>query len=616
MRVCVFAGLVAPVLAGVLFAQTPCPPTPVYQPCDVTYEMTATDAASHPAPYRDVEISGEFRGPSGRTLAVPGFWDGGRKLVVRFAPTEPGQWAFHIVSNLASLPSATGTLQAQESPTDGFLRPRNVHHWAFVEHDKPHLWMGDTCLRCFLLERPQFDAVVEKRSAQKFTHIRVLVTGIRADAPKTFPAPDAPNLEYFREVDNRVKAMNQKGIVADLVLGGADNALEEMFPSREQRENYIRFVVGHFAAMNVTWELVEGFEQYTDGRALLAEMGNLVKKLDPYNHPRSTFTAATSAPLLGDGWMTHVLDRSSDNQLGAIEHQLYPVPFVNAAFGYEDSGAGKTSPLAVGSDEFRHRLWEATMNGQSPVFGNTGTLAAAGAPFDSKYLDSPGAGYMTAWNTFFSQTRYWELEPFFDVYGGRGLSLPGIEYIVYVPGGETVEMMVIKHKYDVRWFNPIDGQFTVMKDNFNAERFEMAPPTKDHDWVLHLSREGTKRGMEKSVIFDSRPILMQEAETSPQRTPFEVVAPPGDEIPVGQAEPYEVKITKQTPGTKEMMFLWTGEVNIAKQGFRVLGTGPKGEFRVPASIIRSYPAVLSVRVSGMNKFGKVYQLDKIYRVTQ
>ena len=33
-------------------------------------------------------------GASGRTLAIPAFWDGGDRFVVRFAPPEPGRWTY------------------------------------------------------------------------------------------------------------------------------------------------------------------------------------------------------------------------------------------------------------------------------------------------------------------------------------------------------------------------------------------------------------------------------------------------------------------------------------------------------------------------------------------
>jgi len=49
---------------------------------------------------------------------------------------------------------------------------------------------------------------------------------------------------------------------------------------------------------------------------------------------------------LDDGWMDFVTQESADDAVGAIEHQLYPVPFVNMAF------AASPKPR----DAFRHRL--------------------------------------------------------------------------------------------------------------------------------------------------------------------------------------------------------------------------------------------------------------------
>ena len=47
-------------------------------------------------------------------------------------------------------------------------------------------------------------------------------------------------------------------------------------------------------------------------------------------------------------------------------------------------------------------------------------------------------------------------------------------------------------------------------------------------------------------------------------------------------------------------------------GFRVLGTGAAGVLRLPGHLAGSLPAVLTLRVSAMNAFGKVYSVDKVH----
>jgi len=613
---------IAAVLAPVAPAQTVCGPTPVYSPCELAFELNDAEAAAHPNPYLTVKLEAEFRSPRYRTFKMPGYWDGGRRMVIRAAPTDPGEWVFRITSNLERFDGNEGTFTATPSDSPGFLEAANVHHWALADGQKktPHLWMGDTLLTFPLIDRAIFEQVVNKRAEQKFNHIRGVI--ISRDL-RSFPGRDRPDPAFFRELDSRVRYMNGKGIIADLVLGWDNNQLAELFPEREQRARYIQYAVARYSAFNVTWQGVEHFEDYADGRALLKDIGEMLKKLDPYQHPRSTGARVTSSPLMRDGWMDYIALGTADDNIGAIQHQLYAVPFVNLCFGREDSGAGRAGPNDVDTTEFRHRLWNATMDGESPYFANTGTYGGGKPGVSAEYLDSPGAKQMTAWYDFFSRTRYWELEPYFDVDGGRAVALQrpreegveGIEYVVYVEKPGPVEIVLPKHGYDISWFNPINGEYIKLK-NFKADRWMGEPPDKEHDWVLHISREGRKEGL-RSYKFESRAIIMQEVEQDPARAPFEIAEPAGDTIPATDPPPYEIRLTRESRATRSMMYLWTGEVaGENAQSYRVIGTGRKGVFKLSGHEGRIYPAPLTVRLYGMNANGKVYSLVRVWSLTK
>jgi len=235
---------------------------------------------------------------------------------------------------------------------------------------------------------------------------------------------------------------------------------------------------------------------------------------------------------------------------------------------------------------------------------------------DAKYLDSPGARQMTAWFDFFSATRHWELEPYFDVDGGRALALEGVEYVVYLEKPGPVEMVVEKHTYQVAWFNPITGEYLKQKKDSKGDRFTGEPPDRTHDWVLHLYREGRKESMLRSYKFESRPVLMQEVEQNPQRLPFEIVAPASEALSRAKPGDYAAKVTRETRATRSMMWLWTGEASAEGQGYRVLGAGGQGTLRIPPGLVRFLPAVLDGRLYAMNANGKVYSLVRIYRLTE
>jgi hypothetical protein len=597
-----------------------CTTTPNFRPCDFLFELNDAEAAAHPNPYATIEIRAEFRSPRHKTYLMPGFWAGGKKMIIRFAPVEPGQWDYRVTSNIDRFNGNSGSFTSAESPSPGFIRPANLHHWATLNTEnlnqiKPHLWMGDTCYQFAAIDRAAFEQTVNTRAQQKFNHIRGLVLGWEPE--KAIPAPDRPDAGYFSELDSRILFMNSKGITADLVLAGDHDALTKVLPSWQDRERFIRYMVARYSSMNITWQGVHEWETYKNGRDLMKEVGLALKKTDPFDHPRSSDSLVTASPLGGNQWLHYIAYQSADIQLGAIEHQLLPLPFVQLRAGYEDSGAGKAHPLHVDTDTFRRSLWNSTMNGQYPTFGNTGTYDGRKIPFNTRYLDSPGAKQMTAWYTFFDDTRHWELEPYFDVDGGRALALEGVEYVVYVEKPGPVEVRVEKHGYDVRWFNPINGEFVDAR-KYKGEQYAGEPPDRSHDWVLHISREGKKEGMLNSYKFDSReyPLQLQEPEQSLAKVPFEIASPPGDTIAIGKPTPYAVKLKRETRATRSIMYLWTGEVVTDGQGARVLGTGSEGTLTVPEEIVKSMPNVLSLRLTGMNANGKIYIYDRVLKLSR
>ena len=107
---------------------------------------------------------------------------------------------------------------------------------------------------------------------------------------------------------------------------------------------------------------------------------------------------------------------------------------------------------------------------------------------------------------------------------------------------------------------------------------------------------------------------MQEVETGATKIPFEIVQPAKDELSLAVPPRYELKLKRETRGTRTMMYLWTGEAPSNEQGFRVMGTGTQGTFRVDKALTAKSPTVLNIRVHGMNANGKVYVLDRIFRL--
>src|ERR1039458_9817764 len=123
-------------------AASPCDHTAAYSPCELVFDLPANDAAAHHDLYAGVELRIEFRSPHQHTYAMPGYWDGGRRMVVRFSPVEAGEWNYRVASNIAAWNGQEGSFTAAASKAPGFVRPAEVHHWAYTERNLAHLWMG------------------------------------------------------------------------------------------------------------------------------------------------------------------------------------------------------------------------------------------------------------------------------------------------------------------------------------------------------------------------------------------------------------------------------------------------------------------------------------------
>jgi hypothetical protein len=611
-----------PALAQPPVQQPGCPTTAAYSLCEMVFDLNDQEAQAHPNPYVSVQLQAEFRSPRHKTYLMPAFWAGGRRMIIRFAPNEGGQWDYRLTSNLARFNDKEGSFQAADSDAPGFVFATNLHHFATLAGEnismrKPHLWMGDTCYRFSFLTDDQYRQLIDTRASQNFNHLRGLVIGGPQDSASAFTDPSHPVSEYFARVDARLKYANSKGIVFDLIMAGPNDHLIKLFPDWESRQRYVKYLIARYSAMNITWQVAQDFESYSNSKPLMKEIGNLLKQYDPFQHARSCGTSETSASLGGDQWMNYMTYSSSSNQLGAIEHQLYPVAFVNLQFGIENSGAGGSGPEYVDAEAFRHRLWNSTMNGQYPTYANSGTMAGS-ITFDPKYLAAPGAQVMSVWYKFFADTRHWELEPYFDIDGARAIALEGVEYIVYIekPQG-PIEIAIEKHGYDVSWVNPATGEVIPMK-KFKGDRWTGEAPDRKHDWVLHIEREGRKESMLNRYKFDSReiPLQLQVPEQTVAKIPFVIAEPSADQYSLSEPGKYSAKLKRETRATRSMMYLWTGEVPTDGQGYRVLGTGAEGSFTVPPNIVKTLPNVLALHLVGMNANGKIYIIDKVLRLVK
>lgn len=497
------------------------------------------------------DLRAEFRSPVKRkTYLLHAFRDGARRFTIRFTPTEEGSWDYRLTSNASRFEAQIGRFRASASSAPGFIRTANVHHFATAD-GKPHLWMGTAIDNFLAMPAGEFARAIATAADNKFTHIRVTI-------------PANANLD---DAGARIRDITSHGLVADVALAAipADAAA---------RRKYIADVASRFAALNITWAGFPAFESVPNARAILKDTGTILKEYDPYDHPRTSLASVTSGTFGNDPWSSILSYGTLDPNIGAVEHQIFGQPQINTAI------------------HSARDLWTAAMNGQYPASGE--------------------GAYMKTWFDLMTAGRYWELEPYFDVTGGRAIALEGVEYIVYVDQPGPVEVTIESHGYDFQWINPETGERTKPK-GYRGEHFMGEPPDKSHPWLLYIYREG-EINSRKSYYFDSRehPTELQQIEVNPDKTPYEVAMPPEGEIAASNPPKFALNATKPGRATRTLLVEWTGEVTASGEGYRVIGSGREGTLKIPEALWRSSPANMLVHVFVMNANGKVYEIDRVY----
>ena len=144
-----------------------------WQPVTITFTgPSSTETSSSPNPFLDYRLQVTFTSPSGKSIEVPGFYDGGSNWKVKFNPDESGTWSYRASfrqgANVAIDTSATAgaptsfdgasgnfDIAARDASAPGFLSQGELeyvgeHYLKFRDGsyflkggaDSPENWLG------------------------------------------------------------------------------------------------------------------------------------------------------------------------------------------------------------------------------------------------------------------------------------------------------------------------------------------------------------------------------------------------------------------------------------------------------------------------------------------
>lgn len=428
-------------------------------------------AHRYPNPFLNVDVTGVFSGPNGETVRLYGFWDGGTRWVVRFAPTRAGTWtyetrasdgnaAFETAGTVEVLPYA-GTLDIYRH---GFLKVGPQARYLAHRDNTPFFWLGDTHWTFITEERygesncplyeSQFKACVDKRVRQKFT---VYQSNFRDGKDfNLFGRYFAflidtehglmPDLALFRDnIEPKMKYIADAGLVnaVGYSWGGA------IFKGGVERYKLLaKYLVARYGAYPVVWTLAGELPGYfpVQRDAMLdawREVALETERCDGYHNLQSVHLAADRPhpPIYqGEGWYDFAMTQAGHGDFDMFytmytdfRNEFPACPLVESEGLYEGARSNEMHARAI-TPEMMRRLAYTVMQcgGCGYTYGCNGVwelqweAGVGGIGWgDMAWWDGlalPGADQLTVFRDFYESVKWSTLRPVAFVAGNPAFS--------------------------------------------------------------------------------------------------------------------------------------------------------------------------------------------------
>ncbi len=477
-----------------------------WQPHDFSFSFSGGQGNPFQVPF-----AAELSGPGGAKLKMSGFYDGDGTWKVRISPTALGEWSLVTQSSVPELNGqrASFTCIPNSLPhARGTLRVDPNHPYQFVFEDGSHpfemgyecdwLWALDandprmTITKKFLdkIAANQFNFIVLNAFAQDTSWRKGKTGDDDYGPPPLYPwegtneQPDFTrfNLAYWRHYDQLMDALNERGIVAHLLVKVYNKQVHWPANGSPEDDQYYRWLIARYAAYpNLIWDLAKE-AQYEKNVDYKLGRFRFIRENDPYHR---LLTIHDDKAVYDRGAYDTVADFRSDQQhtqwretmLAHRKQKKWPV--INTEFGYEHGPNGlndKTYSHAQDPEEVCRRAWEVSVAGGFTTYYYTYTAWDIIRPEDNP----PGYAYFKNLARFFRGTAFWTLNPVEGVASaGACLANPGKEYIVLLNPAATFTLKVdgATAPLPIEWYQPFTGA-RMSGQSINDGVISLTPPAE------------------------------------------------------------------------------------------------------------------------------------------
>jgi hypothetical protein len=411
----------------------------------------------------DVEVRGEFSGPDGTRITVPGFYAGGNSWKIRFSPTKPGRWSMITVSPVAALNAHAETdIQCTGNSNPAihgslFVDPVNRHHFIYEDGSRYFLmgyeadWLWGADMKD--PERKVMRHLIDQIAARGFNHLLVNVYAHDTSWSKghqnqwdygptdiyvfggTNDKPDHARLNtaFFDNYDVMMNALLERGIVANVMIKVYNKMVNWPQPGSRDEERYFRYVTARYQAYpNIIWDFSK--EAYNErDKSLEKRLIDLVRASDGYHR----LTTAHDNDLYDwDPKLNTNLDFRTDQEhfhwkeMLLFDRQILPWPIVNSELYYERGVDDlPTYPVKQDWQDMIRGAYEVYLSGGYFVYYYSNTAWDVVKPDP----EPPGMPRFQTLKENLAALPYWLMEPKPELAaGGPCLTIPGEVYAYLV----------------------------------------------------------------------------------------------------------------------------------------------------------------------------------------
>ncbi len=450
----------------------------------------------------DVEFGAVFSQENGKRLNIPAFYNGDNTWVLRFSPSETGEWTFRTWSSERSLAGKTGTVSVLPSGKEDEHGPlviskKNPQKFEYADGTPVYLMTFEIDW-LFALDHdnpadiPKTRQIVSHIKENGFNQVVMNVyaydagwgerESIRPEhnfaKPDVFPfggsneTPDYTtlNIDFFRHLDRVIAHLDDQEILAHLMIYVWNKKVNWPEPGSKADNMYFDYVVKRYQAFpNLIWDISKEALAYgRDDMGYISQRIDRLRKLDAYGRLLSVhdYAYCNAFPEKVDfisiqNWSPNIYDIMRD-----VKEKHSGKPILNIEHGgYEKTMHSIFDGAFTDAVACLDRNYQCAFAGTYSTYywQNASWYELVYNPFELPAQNQPRFEYFRYMTELFTRYPFEELEPYQGDFTSFILTNSDDVYMVYLtPDMISISGNIIELKgstVDITWFDPLTGTY-------------------------------------------------------------------------------------------------------------------------------------------------------------